>query len=357
MANYLYNGVELPELPEWNKTVYPKSLIVKSPSYTYYEFYCAKGISSLGSDIVLKGGHTRWICLEGGTQWEEKETMSGHLIILSRNVLWDDGDPAPVPVVPEITTFANSYVSDSGKWSQNDYYERVNGEWVKRQAYARMDGKWTKVVKAKEIAPDNCLTFSSAEPFTIATYNTTKNWDGTLYYSTDTTTWSEWSGKAAIESAEHGAEQRIYMRGSGNSVITGNDNERRWVLTGSNIACVGNIENLLDYETVANGNHPTMAEDCYRSMFRGCTSLTSAPELPATTLTAYCYKSMFYGCKNIKLSTTQTDEYQTAYRIPTSGTVTTVPSFALDSMFTNTGGTFTGTPSINTTYYTSNTVV
>ena len=34
-------------------------------------------------------------------------------------------------------------------------------------------------------------------------------------------------------------------------------------------------------------------------MFIGCTSLTSAPELPATTLANYCYASMFYNCSNL----------------------------------------------------------
>lgn len=36
-------------------------------------------------------------------------------------------------------------------------------------------------------------------------------------------------------------------------------------------------------------------------MFESCTSLTSAPELKATTLAASCYDNMFYGCT--KLST------------------------------------------------------
>ena len=40
----------------------------------------------------------------------------------------------------------------------------------------------------------------------------------------------------------------------------------------------------------------TLAFYCYGYMFFGCTSLTSAPELPATTLTYSCYSSMFYGC-------------------------------------------------------------
>ena len=52
----------------------------------------------------------------------------------------------------------------------------------------------------------------------------------------------------------------------------------------------------------------------------------------------------------MKLSSTQTAEYKTAFRIPTSGTATSA-TYALYSMFDNTGGTFRGTPSINTTYY------
>jgi hypothetical protein len=34
-------------------------------------------------------------------------------------------------------------------------------------------------------------------------------------------------------------------------------------------------------------------------MFRGCTSLTTTPELPATTLANYCYYNMFYNCSNL----------------------------------------------------------
>ena len=34
-------------------------------------------------------------------------------------------------------------------------------------------------------------------------------------------------------------------------------------------------------------------------MFRDCTSLTTAPELPATTLVDYCYYYMFFGCSKL----------------------------------------------------------
>ena len=34
-------------------------------------------------------------------------------------------------------------------------------------------------------------------------------------------------------------------------------------------------------------------------MFRNCTSLTEAPELPATTLAENCYSYMFFGCGSL----------------------------------------------------------
>ena len=95
----------------------------------------------------------------------------------------------------------------------------------------------------------------------------------------------------------------------------------------------------------------TLTYGCYRSMFQGCTSLTTPSELPATTLTSSCYDGMFRGCTGIKLSTEQTAEYSTPYSIPKQGTAESVGNYALTDMFTGTGGTFTGTPTINTTYY------
>ena len=43
----------------------------------------------------------------------------------------------------------------------------------------------------------------------------------------------------------------------------------------------------------------TLASNCYDSMFQGCTSLTTAPELPATTLVVSCYTNMFSGCSKL----------------------------------------------------------
>ena len=282
------------------------------------------------------------------------------------------------------------------------------------------------------IPPPAYLTFSSPKSFTLKVYDTKQHWSGTLEYSTDTSTWSTWDGTTTLSSATSGSDNVLYLRGTGNKVITGNNKNYRWVLTGSNISCIGNIENLLDYATVKSGAHPAMSYYCYQTMFYNCTGLIQAPDLPATTLTdycysnmfaactrltkapalpattlkAYCYNSMFNGCTGltqapalpatklasdcyinmfkkctsltqvpalpattlvdacyssmfedctkIKLSDTQTGEYTQEYRIPMSGEGKTA-SRAVSYMFIGTGGTFTETPEINTTYYLSNT--
>ena len=151
----------------------------------------------------------------------------------------------------------------------------------------------------KPTSADNYLTFASADSFNIATYNSKKSWNGMLYYSTDAETWAIWDGSTAIESAERDGEHQLYVCGKLNSVISNNTTSNRWVLSGSNISCNGNIENLLDYEVVSTGAHPAMAENCYGRLFYQCTNLVKAPELKATTMTKYCYSNMFYGCTGL----------------------------------------------------------
>lgn len=43
----------------------------------------------------------------------------------------------------------------------------------------------------------------------------------------------------------------------------------------------------------------TLTTQCYYSMFRNCTSLKYAPELPATNLASRCYQQMFANCSSL----------------------------------------------------------
>ena len=69
-----------------------------------------------------------------------------------------------------------------------------------------------------------------------------------------------------------------------------------FVMTGK-IAASGNLNTLLK----ADGSvlDLTGRDYCYFCMFFFCTSLTQAPELPATTLAFSCYYGMFAGCTTL----------------------------------------------------------
>lgn len=43
----------------------------------------------------------------------------------------------------------------------------------------------------------------------------------------------------------------------------------------------------------------SLTRGCYKNMLRGCESLMYAPELPATTLASQCYEYLFSGCTGI----------------------------------------------------------
>ena len=145
------------------------------------------------------------------------------------------------------------------------------------------------------------LTFSSSNRFTLAVYDAIKHWNGILEYFSADKVWTVWDGTTTLSAVSDDGEYFLYLRGTGNKEITGftNGQKYKWVLTGSEIACTGNIENLLDYGIVESGGHPTMANYCYSGMFYGCTSLTKAPALPAKTLAISCYSSMFSGCTSL----------------------------------------------------------
>lgn len=60
--------------------------------------------------------------------------------------------------------------------------------------------------------------------------------------------------------------------------------------TGFTFGAPGDLQHIV-LPVPANG----LQNSIYREMFYGCTNMTTAPELPATTLAASCYRSMFNG--------------------------------------------------------------
>lgn len=117
-------------------------------------------------------------------------------------------------------------------------------------------------------------------------------------YSTDGgMTWTTWDVTTTIP---FGNGTDLYLRGS-NTQLGGSSNSEhtKFVFsTSSQVDCSGNIMHLLDY-TQDLTSFPAGSERNFQQLFRNCTALISAPELPATTLTPNCYRYMFGGCINI----------------------------------------------------------
>ena len=83
----------------------------------------------------------------------------------------------------------------------------------------------------------------------------------------------------------------------------------------------------------------TLAPNCYSSMFQGCTSLTTAPELPATTLVSNCYRAMFQRCTSLttapELPATTLVSYCYSYMFQGCTSLTTAPELPATTLVSN----------------------
>ena len=169
------------------------------------------------------------------------------------------------------------------------------------------------------------VTFTAKDPQTFkmtteGDYNIDK-----LEYSLDG---NEWTAVEKDKEVEFGGEKgSLFLRGKNINGTASNFIKYSTItFTDPNVkvACTGDIRTLQDwrnYNIVETNNArfcylflncsvltsapelpaTTLADECYYGMFGGCTSLTATPELPATKLADYCYTSMFANCT--KLST------------------------------------------------------
>ena len=110
----------------------------------------------------------------------------------------------------------------------------------------------------------------------------------------------EWKKVVVNEEVSFGGENStLRLRGTNlNGTATDNNNSSTITFTDASVkvACTGDIRTLLDWK-----NYTTVDTQNARfsNLFRGCVALTSAPELPATTLASGSYSYMFYDCTNL----------------------------------------------------------
>ena len=197
---------------------------------------------------------------------------------------------------------------------------------------------WQKTTEPV-VGPDYFYIESLGDGNTISVKNkgdgSTDNVTPTLEYSVDKSTWNtitfDWtSGTHTTElPVTLNTGEKMYFR---NDTRKFSNSSNKYISFSSSVSSNvgGDIRTLSNYLDVNSETTPqsymfyllfynnknivdasnlrlpytTLADYCYNSMFRGCTSLTTAPELPATTMVDSCYSSMFRDCS--KLTTAPT---------------------------------------------------
>ena len=204
------------------------------------------------------------------------------------------------------------------------------------------------------------LTFTAEEATTLTLKQNGRIAPHKLLKSTDGVTWTKWENPSTNGISLNVGES-VYLKADKDSLwrtCTGYSLYNKLSST-SKIKCEGDIRSLVkpialeDYSYFTRGLFngctslttapelpaTTLANYCYNSMFAGCTSLTTAPELPATTLARNCYSYMFNGCTSLTTApelpatTLANNCYQLMFRECTS--LTTAPELPATTLANN----------------------
>ena len=136
------------------------------------------------------------------------------------------------------------------------------------------------------LSEDDYLTFTAEADGATVTLNVSSG--SNLQYNKNNSGWEDYTKGAQIDLENEGD----YVRFSGKDTTF--DTSKHFSITGK-VACSGNVMSMR-----LNGGKVQSLEDyCFQYMFYNCTGLTTAPELPETTLASRCYYGMFQGCTNL----------------------------------------------------------
>lgn len=117
--------------------------------------------------------------------------------------------------------------------------------------------------------------------------------------------------------------KKCNLKGNCMSMLFGDNAANNYSLSGKNYAFYKLFYKCTNIVNVDSNFLPaiTLATSCYESMFSGCSSLKTVPNLPATTLANYCYSGIFAGCTSLV----------NAPKLP----ATTLADYCYQSMFSN----------------------
>ena len=225
----------------------------------------------------------------------------------------DMSDAKPVTMTTNVTEAGSSYI----------YNLTVSKEKIKVTGITA--GPWTAAdgTTTGDIICYPYVTFKAEQPQTFEMTAINGYTISGLEYSVN---FREWKTVVAYKEITFGGTNGdLRLRGT-NTDGTASAYNRHSTITFTDpnvkVACTGDIRTLLNwkiYSTVDTQNArfcklfygctaltsapdlpaTTLANECYYGMFIDCTSLASAPELKATTLADKCYNRMFFNCTSL----------------------------------------------------------
>ena len=138
------------------------------------------------------------------------------------------------------------------------------------------------------------LTFTAVEATTLTLKQSGGIAPHKLLKSTDGVNWTKWENPST-NGISLNAGQSVYLKADEDSLWRTGTGDKPYNIFSSTgkIKCEGDIRSLV--KPIALENYSYFV----RGLFNGCTSLTTAPELPSTITTTKCYGGMFYGCTSL----------------------------------------------------------
>ena len=173
--------------------------------------------------------------------------------------------------------------------------------------------------KAEEYIPYVTFTAEKAQKFMMTEHDGYKI--SGLEYSVNNGDWTTLEAGTGVTFGGSNGNLRLRGTNLNGTSVTGQYSTITFTDSNVPVACTGDIRTLLDWDNYTTVNTENAM---FIKLFENCSVLTSAPELPATSLAYNCYYCMFFGCTNLK----------SAPKLP-APTLTTCCYFAMFAMCTN----------------------
>ena len=172
----------------------------------------------------------------------------------------------------------------------------------------------------------NYLTFKAKEAGSTITF-AWKTGSDVMYSTNGGNNWDQYTNGTEIKLDKVGSTVSF----KGKNVTT--DFDKHFTMKGL-IEASGSVTSLTDGE--GNKTDVNLSNECYRCMFYECTSLTTAPELPAEQLASHCYDRMFSECTSLttapELPAKQLASYCYAYMFFECTSLTTAPELPAEQL-------------------------